>query len=148
MSTPVVTFNYDLWLQMFPEFDGTVNSVQAQLYFDQAVLFHRNDGTGPVEKEDEQLRLLNLLTAHFAQVMAGSTVAPATPLIGPITNASEGSVSVSTDGVKIPGAYAWLATTKYGVLYWGAIQGFINMRYRVPMPRQFAPPYPYYFTRR
>lgn len=132
-----VTFDYDAWQKRYPEF-RTVDPVLAQAYFDEATLYLRNDGTGPVATEAVQSLLLNMLTAHIAKLNA--TINGVTPsgLVGRIKDAHEGSVSVSVDTGILPGSAAWYAQTTYGFAFWQATRAYRTAQYR-PFTR-FIPP--------
>ena len=110
----IVQFNYARWLARYPEF-SQVQQPTAQEYFGEATLYLRNDGTGPVRDAGTQLRLLNMLTAHIAALNAPSADgAAAPPLVGRISNATEGSVSVQTQNDYPPGTVQWFQQTKHG----------------------------------
>lgn len=137
MGTQVI-FNYTIFQALFPAL-ATVTQPVAQAYFSQAGLYHDNTGVGEPQDPTTQLGLMNLMTAHLiARYVTINGVAPS-GLIGPISNASEGSVSV---GVKVPevtGTQAWLLTTTYGFDYWYATAPYRTMRYRRGFPRAFGP---------
>lgn len=124
----VVTFNYAVWVARYPEF-ATVSQPLAQSYFDEASIYHANDGTGPVKTAAQQSTYLNMLTAHIAALNATVAGVAPSPLVGRITNASEGSVSVASD-YPVTINNAWFAQTKYGAAYWQATAGYRTMRYR------------------
>lgn len=124
--------NYSAWQALFPEF-ANVSLDQYAMYFDMATQFCRNDGCGPVSKVEVQTRLLNLMTAHWAQLLAGnSTSGGASPLVGRISNASEGSVSVATENNYPPGTAQWFQQTKYGSAFWAGTSQYRSARYRAP----------------
>ena len=136
----IVTFNYAAWVSRYPEF-SYVSADTAQQYFNEATIYHSNNGCGPVCDPVEQLALLNMLVSHIAaryapQVIAGTTIA-SSPLVGRIASATEGSVSVSVDGPSgVPGSQQWFFQTKYGYDYWFATAPFRTMRY-MPGPRRY-----------
>lgn len=135
----IVSFNYDAWIARYPEFSA-VTSASAEQYFAEATIYHANNGAGPVATATLQSALLNMLTAHIAWLSSprdengrpdssGSQLA--SPLVGRISNASEGSVSVQTEfGDSTPGTVAWFNQTQYGASYWQATRQFRTMRYR------------------
>lgn len=142
MTSPIVTFNYAGWVQLFPNF-AYISESQAQLYFGVATQLHRNDGGGPVTDAQTQTNLLNLLTAHIAQLFAPAPNGQAgrdASIVGRITNASEGSVSVATE-MPMPSnpSSAWFLQTQYGALYWTASAPFRTMRYMPGLPRPMNP---------
>lgn len=136
-----VAFDYQEWVARYSEFSDTVTQPRAQDLFAQAEMLHANDHSGPVTNEAQQKFLLYLIVAHLAQIYYGSSIAPLAPFIGPISSASEGSVSVTAQIPQIPGSAAWFALSKYGYNYWFATAPFRTMRYRAVQPRQFNPPF-------
>ncbi len=134
----IATFNYQTWVARYPEFVA-VGQPLADLYFAEAQLYLVNDGSGPVEDPNVQLALLNMLTAHIAALYGGANGQPASPLVGRINTATEGSVSVGADLPNLPGTAAWFVQTKYGISFWQASAAFRTFRYRVGPRRVFDP---------
>ena len=140
-----VTFNYDTWIQTFPEFVG-VDQPQALMYFDLATLYFANCGWTACLPQAPTL--LNLLTAHITQLLApqcnGNASStgnqPNSSLVGRISNASEGSVSV---GVELnpsgSPSESFFTQTKYGLLFWPATAQFRTGRY-IARPTIVGPP--------
>ena len=136
-----VVFNYQVWVQMFSEFSA-VSQPMAQGYFDLAELYYSNCGwTAAIPKA---ATFLNLLTAHMAWLLAprdangnpSSTGQPASPLVGRINSAGEGSVNVSVelDSSGSP-SEAFFSQTKWGLIFWQATAQWRTARY-VPAPRR------------
>jgi len=127
----IVTFDYAQWITTYPEFEATVSAPQAQQYFQLATTIHRNDGGGPVNNADQQLALLNMLTAHIAALMAPpSAGGQSSGIVGRVNSASEGSVSVQAAySSNVSEQMAWFIQTKYGAMYWAATAPFRTMRY-------------------
>ena len=129
----VATFNAALFVQRYPEFSGIDDQVLA-LYFAEAGLYFANDGSGACGDIGRQTLLMNMLTAHVARIAnpAGSALgqpsAGPSGLVGRISSASEGSVSVSTDmgSGDVPG---WFAQTSYGLQFWQATAYLRTARY-------------------
>jgi len=139
----IVAFNYAGWIARYPEFADSVDETTADLYFAEATIYHRNDGDGPVTDATAQLAYLNMMTAHIAARYAAQNGIPASPLVGRISNVSEGSVSVGTEGFTgIPGSQQWLVQTKYGADYWFATTPYRTMRYVLGPRRIFDPAFP------
>lgn len=138
----IVAFDYTMWSTRYPEFAATVSQPQAQLCFNEAGLYLANDGSGPVNNSAEQSILLNMLTAHIAQNSYGSSLQVNSSIVGRISDATEGTVSVSTDNEYEPGSPQWYQQTKYGSSFWAATVKYRSMLYRRPPLRSFAP-YPY-----
>jgi hypothetical protein len=133
----VVTFNYPAWAARYPEFTG-VDPTLVQAYFNEATIYCRNDGGGPVSTDAIQTTLLNMLTAHICQLNAAINGQDSSQIVGRINSASQGSVSVGTE-MNLPGSAAWFAQTKYGVAYWQATAPYRTMRYMPGQQRQFDP---------
>lgn len=125
----VVTFDYGVWTARYPEFSASVPQGLAQLYFNEATLYVDNTGTGPVQDAGQLAVLLNMVTAHIAALNAPVDGQAASPLVGRITNASEGSVSVGVQMDLPAGSAQWFAQTKYGIAFWQATSQFRTMRY-------------------
>lgn len=137
---PTVTFDYAAWIAIFPEM-ANVSEPLATEYFNLATLFCANT-LRIVCSATKLATLLNLLTAHIAQLFApqingqpnnGSGSVPAPNTVGRVSNASEGSVSVGFDMPGQPPAAAWYVQTRYGALFWQATSVYRTMRY-IPGP--------------
>lgn len=125
----IVQFNYAQWLSAFPAF-ASIGQMTAQSYFDLATSVHRNDGGGPVTSAAQQLTLLNLLTAHIAQLFSPQGSGQGGGLVGRINSATQGSVSVQAAySNNVTEQMAWFIQTQYGALYWTASAPFRTMRY-------------------
>lgn len=132
-----VTFSYPTWLALFPQF-AYISSTQAQMYFDLATQWVRNDGGGPVSTAATQTTLLNLMTAHIAQLFA-PTQGGQNPsmIVGRISDATQGSVSVSAAYPGENPSASWFNQTPYGAAAWSAMAPYRTARY-VPGPGAFA----------
>lgn len=136
----IATFNYQAWKARYPEF-GTVSQDLATAYFAEATLYLRNDGTGPVQDAGQQLVLLNMLTAHIAATnRLNPDGSSASGLVGPITSATEGSVSVSSGLAVGSTIEAWYAQSQYGLTFWTATAPYRGFRY-VPSRRAYSTGY-------
>jgi len=135
----VVAFNYKTWTARYPEF-ASVNEPLAQQYFNEATVYHANDGTGRVNNATRQLIMLNMMTAHIAALYAVVDGKAPSPLVGKINSATEGSVSVSVaPGGGTPDAYReWLMQTKYGASYVSAATFARMPVYRPPTGRRVS----------
>lgn len=126
----IVQFNYAKWAATFPQLAG-ITQPQAQEYFEMATTIHRNDGGGPVTDANQQLRLLNLVTAHIAVLFNPQTTGQnSSGLVGRIASATEGSVSVQAAySNNVSEQQAWFIQTQYGAMYWTATGPFRTARY-------------------
>lgn len=136
----VVVFNYAVWALRFPEFVANapagklVTEPLAQAYFDEATIYCDNTDLSPVTNVPQRTVFLNLLTAHLAALNGPAS----SPLVGRLSDATEGSVSVSTE-LDVPKGAEWFAQTKYGLSYWQAIGRFRKGFYVVPPPTYGGP---------
>lgn len=127
----VVVFSHPDWVARYPEF-LTNGPAACTGYFDEACLYLDNTDTSPITNVAMRTTLLWMLTAHITQINGGVNGKPASPLIGRMTSASEGSVSTSVDaGSGGSTTQAWYMQTKYGASYWNATQRFRRTRYVV-----------------
>jgi hypothetical protein len=91
-----------------------------QQYFNEAT-FYCGNGNGPAQDPDMLTMLLNMATAHITQLNAVINGVQPSALVGRISSAREGSVSVSADTGKPMGdSAAWWNQTKYGAAFWRA----------------------------
>lgn len=132
----IVSPNYAAFIARYPEFasPGGAQPVSADLYavyFNEATLYQANNGAGPVRDSGVAITLLNMLVAHIASLNAASASgAAASGVVGRVSNASEGSVTIGTDNQYPPGTPQWYQQTKYGAAWWAATAQFRTMRYR------------------
>lgn len=145
-STPLVVFDYDVWTGAYPEFKGC-SFPQGQNWFNQAGMLCSNNVLNIANRTEGAVStLLYLLTSHIAWLNAPRDAAgnpasggqPASPLVGVITDASEGSVSVSVQNDYPPGSAQWFQQTKYGAQYWALTAPYRTARY-VPPAYQAGP---------
>lgn len=144
----VVVFNYANWIVLYPEFATTVTEPRGQEFFYQAQQFCTNtdcaiipyDVTCTPPKYARAI-ILNAITAHIAQLFAGSVVGgvpiPPQALVGRISDASEGSVNVSADMGTQPQSAAWWNQTKYGAMAYAMMARYRTARYQAS-PGRFA----------
>ena len=138
----VVTFNYTGWAARYPEFATNVNSAQANELFNEATLYVNNTDSARVQDIPTRTLFLNMITAHLAKLYFGSNGDAASPLVGRITNASEGSVSVSAEmGTADSVSADWYNQTPYGASYWAASKRYRRGVYVAAPPYRFDQPY-------
>jgi hypothetical protein len=120
LTGPVI-FNYPLWAQRYPEFSQTVGPDLAQLLFAEAGQYCDNSPCSVICDIPLRTIILNALVAHLAVLNVGANGSPASPLVGRLSDASEGSVSVSTE-MGNPGdagaSVNWYMQSKYGASAW------------------------------
>lgn len=157
-QAPVVTFDNAEWIAGFPEFTN-VGAPLGQRYFNRASFLCGNEACNPANRQPGMLAdLLYLLTSHIAWLNAprdaqgnpAATGSPASPIVGRISQATEGSVSVSTDmGDATAGSpsQAWYLTTRYGAEYWYATAFVRTARYVAQPTVVVGPVYPGIYPR-
>jgi Protein of unknown function (DUF4054) len=145
--TGVVAFDWTYFSTFFPECSAPGLGI-LQMVFNQAGLFCDNSPTSPVADSSvggQRYLFLHLITAHLSAIHYGTTGKngqPATPLVGRINSATEGSVTVQTE-LKVPdGVPQYWAQTKYGIEFWAASSAYRQMFY-IPGPRRQFEPYPF-----
>ena len=129
----VAVFDYDLWSARYPELAAKVSPSLAATYFVEAGLYLDNTDCSPVPDASVRLILLNMIVAHIAALNAASGD-PSSPLVGRISNVTEGSVSIGTDAITDVPPY-W-AQTRYGLQFWQATTALRTMHY-VPGPQPY-----------
>ncbi|NPT59098.1 DUF4054 domain-containing protein [Paraburkholderia elongata] len=145
MSTPasnIVVFSYADWSAAYPELAAYVTQPQAQGYFNRAQLMCDNTATSIVidaSQGGQRETLLNMLVAHIAALNAPLNGQASSPLVGRISNATQGSVSVQTQMDFPPGSAQWFNQTKYGAEYWQATAQYRSMQYAPGATSQFNP---------
>ena len=80
--------------------------------------------SSPVRNLVNRLVLLNMLVAHIAKLNGPNNGG----LVGRISNASEGSVSVAVD-FNSPDTAAWLNQTQYGAQFYASTASLRTMHY-------------------
>jgi hypothetical protein len=133
-----VQFDYTWFQTRYPDLARWCSPDMAQGYFDLATLYLDNTDVGtppsqvlgygfvgcryggsPVTNIPQRQILLGLLTAHVAALNAPLNGQPSSTLVGRISSATEGSVSVTVDYPQVAGA-EWYSLTKYGLQFWSA----------------------------
>lgn len=137
-ATPsLISFVYSDWLTSYPQFTSSVTALQAQNYFNQAILYFDTTGTSPVA--GDLLSMTNLtymLTAHIAQLYQMLTASDGSAVngsVGRIGSSTQGSVSITTVYTTPTNSFqAWLEQTQYGAMFWAATARFRTARYYAP----------------
>lgn len=120
----VVVFDPAEWLEAYPQFKGQLTDAQLTQAFNVACLMLDNSNASPVPYDPEngvetRKILLWLLVCHLAAL----ALRPVNQS-GPMTNATEGSVSV---GFQVPTALngQYFQQTPCGQSYWQAIKKYV-----------------------
>jgi len=126
MGAGPITFNYSAWQAAYAPTFNNVSELFATNAFNAATGFCDNTACSPVCEAMTLTQLLYLLTCHIVWLTcpqanglpndAAST--PPSPLVGRISDATEGSVTVRATLDGIPGNAAWYAQSQWGLMYW------------------------------
>lgn len=155
MDPCAVVFNYAVWAARYPELASSVDENLATAYFGEATLYLNNSCCSVVCGPEPRATLLNMITAHIAKLNATINGVPPSGLVGRISDASEGTVSVAVDYGTQSASAAWWLQTQYGASYWQATARYRRGRYvpgpppsfnGFPVPGRFGgggPPYGY-----
>lgn len=121
MDDKVVVFDPQEFKTLYPEFAKTEDATLT-LYFNAACLLLDNTEKSMVKDLAERKMLLYMLTCHIATLKANGNT-----LVGTITSASEGKVSVSLTPFQ---SANWYMTTQCGAMYWQATAKYrVGIRY-------------------
>nr|DAD89442.1 MAG TPA: head to tail adaptor [Myoviridae sp. ctxpQ22] len=121
MDDKVVVFDPQEFKTLYPEFAKTEDATLT-LYFNAACLLLDNTEKSMVKDLAERKMLLYMLTCHIATLKANGNT-----LVGTITSASEGKVSVSLTPFQNAN---WYMTTQCGAMYWQATAKYrVGIRY-------------------
>lgn len=123
----VVVFDPAAFKLAYPQFDA-VSDAMLTNYFNLATLYLSNTDCSIVQDIPKRTTLLWLLTAHIAYL--SGALEPGQPgLVGRISSATEGSVSVSTEMPTTPSS-AWFMQTQWGAMFWQSTLSLRSFRYR------------------
>ncbi|MFZ4835766.1 DUF4054 domain-containing protein [Rouxiella sp. Mn2063] len=125
----VVVLDISKFRAMFPEFSN-VDDTLLPFLFDQATDYLNNTVYSLVTDVIKRERLLYLLIAHLAYMRYGDANGNGgTGMVGRLSSASEGSVSVSSDAGQIEFRYMWYTQSPYGMDYWQATKVYRMANY-------------------
>lgn len=133
MTTGIAVFTYAAWVLRYPEFTS-VNSGLAQLYWNEAQAYVDNTPCSIIQDVNQRTTFLNMVTAHICALNAVIGGVSSSPLVGRISNATEGSVTVATQLDVPQGTPQFWAQSKYGIAFWVASSSYRMMLY-APGPR-------------
>lgn len=140
-------FDYAKWAALFPYLAAPVGGVTEPIatgFFTVAELLFANDDCSPIQDVDKRLVYLNYIVAHLARlsgypVAAGETAQP-DGMVGRITSATEGTVSVSAGwAASVSNSEAYWIQTAEGATFWQLTRWMRTARYIAPPPRYFGP---------
>lgn len=141
----VAVFDYGQFSALFPELvNGGVTESVALSLFGVAGLLLDNTDCSPVQDVSTRLTMLNYAVAHLASLGGyplppGGTVPVPSGIVGRVSSATEGSVSVSSDYGQVRESEAWWVQSQYGAIFWQLTRALRTMRYVPARPRYFGP---------
>lgn len=141
----VAQFDYAQFSALFPELaNGGVTEQVALSLFGVAGLLLDNSDCSIVSDVTVRGTLLNYVVAHLAALSgyplaAGASGPAPSGVVGRISSATEGSVSVTSDYGAVRNSQAYWIQTAYGATFWQLMAPFRTMRYVAAAPRYFGP---------
>lgn len=125
----IVVLDIPKFSAMFPEFSNLTDA-QLPFLFDQATDYLNNSEYSLVDDAVKRERLLYLLMAHLAYLRYGDANGNGgSGMVGRLSSASEGSVSVSSDAGQIEFRYMWYTQSPYGMDFWQATKVYRMANY-------------------
>lgn len=132
ISQGVVVFEPAVFKTQYPAF-ATLTDPVLQVNFDIATLFLNNSCCSVVKDANIRERLLYMVVAHIAALLQGENGKPPSGIVGRVTEASEGTVSVSAAYVNdMSMSEAYFSQTPYGAMFWMATAGYRMFHYMPP----------------
>ena len=135
-----VVFNSAEFLTQYPQFSNFTAALQGN--FNLATLLLNNTCGSRVCDAPTRQQLLYLLTAHLTALLNGTNTTPATGLVGRVSSATEGSVSVDTDLGMAATTSAYVASlqqTQWGLIFLSATVQYRSATYVPAPPRNYGP---------
>lgn len=124
----VVIFDPAAFKVAYPQFSAVSDGVLTN-YFNLATLYLSNTDCSIVQNIPKRTMFLWLLTAHIGKISGALSPDGSAGLVGRISSATEGSVSVSAEYPTSPNA-AWFLQSEWGAMYWQATLPYRSARYR------------------
>lgn len=124
-----VVFDAAAFKVRYPAFAMASDALLTE-FFNEATLYLSNSDCSPVSDVVRRAMLLNMITAHIGAlngaISGGNNMAAP---VGRLTNATEGTVSVSYTFDSPGAAAAWYSQTQYGAAFWQATSSLRGFRY-------------------
>ena len=127
----IVAFDVAGFRARYGEF-ATLADATLTALFPEVTLYLSNEESSVVTDLAQRATLLNMLVAHIAALNYGVSGQAPSGLVGRISQAAEGSVSVSAEMGPPSGTSAWFLQTRYGAAFWQATAAFRTFRYVRP----------------
>lgn len=123
----VVVFKPDEFRELYPKITAT--DAQLEDYFAMAETFLDNTPCSIITDLKSRKRMLYLLVAHIATLTG--TAEAGNNIVGRISSATEGSVSVSLDFGDMGKNERWYLQTQWGTMYWQLTKQYRSIAYRL-----------------
>jgi hypothetical protein len=133
----IVAFSPTAFKAAFPAF-ATIPDVALEMNFGFAELQINNTYCSVVCDVGTRANLLNLVTAHITALLNGVNGQAPTGLVGRVSGATQGSVSVQTDFKAESEAASYFAQTPWGALFWQLSVRYRTARYIAPCNERFG----------
>lgn len=133
----IAVFDPIAFRQLYKAFATDPDDATLEAYFELASIWLRNDGTGRVKSVKLQTQLMYMVTAHLTQLFSGPDGNDPSGLVGRISSATEGSVTVATEMEGNINS-AWFNQTPYGAAFWQATAAFRSFPAYLPGPTRFG----------
>lgn len=134
-ETGAVVFNYGAWAARYPNLTaGTTPDAVADQFLIAGLSYFNNSAGSPEPDPAKRQIILFLITAHLVMLTQKTGGADRTQMVGRVSSASQGSVSVSMDAAGAPSAAWWWSQTQYGAMAYSILRKYALTLY-VPGPR-------------
>ena len=128
----IVEFSPAAFVAAYPMF-STVQEVVLTSNFTQACLMLDNSCCSVVRDAPTRMVLLNLIVAHITALTSGVSGQPPSGLVGRVSNAQQGSVSVQAEySSTVTNSQAYWVQTPWGAQFWAATARFRAATYFSP----------------
>lgn len=137
----VAVWNPSAFIVQYPALTAAVAAQPATFaqLFVMAGLYLNNTDCSPVQDVALRAILLNMLTAHQADINGLLTADGQPKPVGIVSQAAEGAVSASfLNATPTQGSPAWFQQTQYGSAYWQATERYRSARYIGPIRRRIG----------
>ncbi len=127
-----VVFDSTEFLAMFPQF-STVLVAALTANFNLACQLLDNTAASIVQDAPTRQYYLYLLTAHITQLLNGVNGSPPSGIVGRISSATQGSITVQSEWAAAMGnAEAYFVQTIFGATFWQATATYRTAHYVPP----------------
>ena len=116
----IVVFNLDNFRALYPQFSN-VSDTLLPLIFTEAELLFDNTEYSCIQNVDRRELILYMVMAHILYLQYGDADGNGgSTLVGRVSSATEGSVSVSSSLDGLGNTSAYWSQSPYGLLFWQA----------------------------